>query len=84
LDKDNEEAFSEKWKLGAKLGYARKMLAKIKEAPLSPVERIDVEEIARLVALYGRKEKWSAADVKSVSEIFSRLLKLSAKYDIAV
>lgn len=84
LNAEKGEVFSEKWKIGAKLGYARKMLAKIKEAPLSPLERIDVEEMARLVALYERKGRWSSSDVKAVGEVFSRLLKLSAKYDIAV
>lgn len=84
LNTEKEDVYSERWKIGARLGYARKMLAKIKEAPLSPLERIDVEEMARLVALYERKGKWSSSDVKAVGEILSRLLKLSAKYDIAV
>ena len=43
-----------------------------------------VEEFAKLLAAYDRKGKWSASDVKTVSEIFSRLLKLAAKYEIAV
>ncbi len=67
-----------------RLGYVRKMLAKVQEATLSPIERLDVEEMSGLLALYTAKEKWSAEDRKAVNEVFSRLLKLSAKYEIAV
>ncbi len=67
-----------------KMRYARKMLAHVKEAALSPVERLDVEEMAGALAVFQKKEKWSNADLKALNEIFSRLLKLSAKYQIAV
>ena len=84
-DERNEEIdVADKKSVGVKLGYARKMLAKVKESALSPIERLDVEEMSRLVALYGRKGKWSGSDVKAINEIFARLLKLSAKYEIAV
>lgn len=84
LNTKKEEVVSERKQVGVRIGYARKMLAKIKEESLTPTERIDVEEMAGLIAAYDRKEKWSASDVKVMSEIFSRLLKLSAKYGIAV
>ena len=81
LQEKKEEIFLEK---GIRIGYAKKMLAKVKEESLTPTERIDVEEMARLLALYEHKEKWSASDTKTMSEVFARLLKLSAKYEIAV
>lgn len=84
LHTEREEAVLEKRGSVARMGYARKLLAQVKESPLTPVERIDVEEFAKLLAAYDRKGKWSASDVKTVSEIFSRLLKLAAKYEIAV
>lgn len=84
LNTKKEEVVSERKQVGVRIGYARKMLAKIKEEALTPTERIDVEEMAGLIAAYDGKEKWSASDVKVMSEIFSRLLKLSAKYGIAV
>ncbi len=68
----------------AKLTYARKMLSLLKESALSPVERLDVEDMAKTVAIFTKKEKWTNGDLKVVNEIFSRLLKLSAKYEIAV
>lgn len=81
----NEELFgTDKKNVGIRLGYARKMLAKVKEAPLSPAERLDVEEMARLIFLYEKREKWSSSELKTVNEIFSRLLKLSAKYELAI
>lgn len=66
------------------LGYARKMLAQVRAAALTPVERLDVEEMARLLSLYGCQTKWTGADMRAVNEIFARLLKLSAKYEVAV
>lgn len=84
LNTKREEVVSERKQVGVRIGYARKMIAKIKEASLTPTERIDVEEMAGLIAVYDSKEKWSASDVKVMSEVFSRLLKLSAKYGIAV
>ncbi len=69
---------------GVRLRYAKKMLSLLKESPLSPVERLDVEEMDGVVALYKGRERWSSEDMKAVNEVFARLLKLSAKYEIAV
>ena len=79
-----EEACLEQRSNFAKLGYAKRMLANLKTAPLSAVERMDVEEMAGLLSAYDRKEKWTASDMKAISETFARLLKLAAKYDVAV
>ena len=67
-----------------RLRYTRRMVAKLKEATLSPIERLDIEEMARTLVLMERKEKWSSAEIKMINEIFSYLLKLSAKYEVAV
>ncbi len=64
--------------------YARRMLSLLKGSPLSPVERLDVEEMEKTLALYDEDKRWSGEDMKAVNEIFARLLKLSAKYEIAV
>ncbi len=66
------------------LRYAGQMLTKLKERPLTPVERLDVEEIGSLVALYSTRERWSGSEIKAVNSLLARLLKLSAKYEIAV
>lgn len=84
LNGGKEEFFCEKGEAIAKMDYARRMLAQIREAPLTPIERIDVEEFARLLIAYERKGGWNASDVKAISEIFSRLLKLAAKYEVGV
>ncbi len=75
---------TDKESVGVRLRYARRMIARLKESPLSPVERLDIEEMSGLVAAYGGQQKWSNGDIKGVNEIFARLLKLSAKYEIAV
>ncbi len=67
-----------------RLGYVKKMLCSVKEAALTPVERLDVEEMSGVVAAYTAKEGWSSADRKAVNEVCAKLLKLSAKYEIAV
>lgn len=67
-----------------RLGYARKLLAQVKAAPLTPAERLETEEISRLFAFYLAKEKWNAAEVRAVNDLFSCLLKISAKYSVAV
>lgn len=64
------------------LAYARGLLAKIKEAPLSRAERLETDEMSKLMAFYIQKEKWSASDLSAVNDAFSRLLKLSAKYAV--
>ncbi len=67
-----------------RLGYAKKLLACVQGAPLSPVERLDVEELAGKLAAFMQKEGWSGGDKKAVNELLARLIKLSAKYDVAV
>ena len=82
--KMRELFITDKKSVGVRLGYARKMAVKIQEAPLTPVERLDVEELASLIGLYMQKEKWSNGDLRTVNEVFSKLLKLSAKYSIVI
>ncbi len=79
-----EKGDTDKGNAQVRLRYARKLLACLKESPLSPVERLDVEEICALVAAYGERQRLSGADIKAVNEVFARILKLSAKYEIAV
>ncbi len=68
----------------AELAYALKMLAEVRLAPLSPVERLEVEELSGALALYQSKQKWAGGDTRAVSDLLSRLVKLSAKYEIAI
>ncbi len=64
--------------------YAQNLLAQLKGSPLSPVERLDIEEMEKTLALYREEELWQGEELQSINEIFARLLKLSAKYDVAV
>ena len=65
-----------------RLEHVRKLLTKIKEAPLTKAERLESEEMTKLFAAYLGKSKWSSGDVRAVNELFSALLKLSAKYSV--
>lgn len=84
LHTDAAENSGENYQETVRLGYARKLLAKVKEAPLSLAERLETEEIGRVFALYLTKSEWKANEYRTVNELFSVLLKLSAKYCVAV
>lgn len=62
--------------------YARSLLAKVREAQLSAVDRLQAEEMGKLFALYGKKDGLGAEDLKAVNEAFAMLLKLAAKYGV--
>lgn len=65
-----------------RLEHVRKMLAKVKEAPLTQAERIEAEEMSKMFSAYLKKNKWTPSDVRIMNELFSCLLKLSAKYSV--
>lgn len=67
-----------------RLSYAKKLLARVREAELSTAERLQTEDIGRVFALYLQKPRWDAADLRVVNDTFAALLKLSAKYAVAV
>ena len=67
-----------------RLAYARSLLARVKEAPLSAAERLQAEDIGKTFLLYLKKEEWTAEDLRVVNDTFSCLLKLAAKYSVAV
>ncbi len=64
--------------------YAKRLLEGLKNTPISAVERLETEELGGALALYFKKEKLTEGDLSAVNEAFARLIKLSAKYEIAV
>lgn len=62
--------------------YAYRLLSKIKAAPLSAAERLQTDEMSKTLAMYMRKESWTAGDLRAINELFAGLLKLSAKYAV--
>ncbi len=62
--------------------YARKLLAKLQEAPLTKAERLEMQEVSRLFSAYLKKSRWTVEDVRLINDMFSYLLKISAKYAI--
>ena len=66
------------------LGYARKLLAKLKEAPLTKAERLETEDVARTFAVYAEKQTRTVGDTRSINELCSWLLKLCAKYSVEI
>ena len=62
--------------------YARSLLAKLKAAELSTVDRLQVDELGRLFATYGKREKLSTSDLPLINDAFAIILKMSAKYGV--
>ena len=65
-----------------RLEYVKKLLTKLKNAPLTKAERLEMDEMTKLLSAYLKKSKWTSEDVRVVNELFSCLLKLSAKYAV--
>lgn len=62
--------------------YAKKLLAKLQNAPLTKAERLELHEVSMLFSAYLKKHDWTAQDIRALNDIFSYLLKLSAKYTV--
>ncbi|MBE7079296.1 MAG: hypothetical protein E7380_05510 [Clostridiales bacterium] len=67
-----------------RFSYAKKLLAKVLEAPLSAAERLQAEDIGKTFSLYLKKEAIGERDLRGINETFAALLKLSAKYEVAI
>ncbi len=65
-----------------RLEHVRKLLVRIKDAPLTKAERMEAEEMSRMFSAYMRKEKWTSGDVRIMNELFAALLKIAAKYAV--
>ncbi len=62
--------------------YVKKLLMKLQKAPLTKAERLELHEVSLLFSAYLKKSDWTAQDIRALNDIFSYLLKLSAKYTI--
>ncbi len=62
--------------------YIKGLVAKLREAELSPAERLEMEDTARLFVLYLEKAKWTSTEQRKINDIFCYFLKLSAKYSV--
>ena len=74
-----EEDFSP---LDLQMEYVRKSIQKLKSAKLSPADRLAVENYSRIITAYMSAEKLSAQELCALNDVFSSLLKLSAKYAV--
>ena len=78
VEKTDEE---EKW-ARVRLGYARVLLGKVKGAPLTVAERLQIEEMGKVFTLYRGKEAWTVEELRGLNDLCTALLKLSAKYAV--
>ncbi|MBE5744677.1 MAG: hypothetical protein E7355_00920 [Clostridiales bacterium] len=62
--------------------YARRLLAKLRGENLSVTERAEVDELSNIFALFIKRDTFINEDVRLISEAFSRVLKLAAKYGV--
>lgn len=62
--------------------YAKSLLEKLRLQTLTMTERLEMDELANVFAVYAKKETYAVEDVRLISEAFARVLKLSAKYAV--
>ncbi len=65
-----------------RFAYANALLNKIRAQTLSVAERLETNELAKVLALYKEKGTYVNEDVRLLGETFSRVLKLAAKYGV--
>lgn len=63
-----------------RLNHVRDMLAKLKAATLAPGDRLESEEISRLITLYATKNRLTAKEIRDLNDCLSAILKMTAKY----
>lgn len=76
--RDAEEYDLEESRL--RLNHVRGLLTKLKAAPLSPGDRLEIEGISRLITLYATKNLLSAKEIRDLNDCLSAVLKMTAKY----
>lgn len=62
--------------------YAQGLLAKLRLKTLTATERLEMDELASVFAVYVQKEGYVGEDVRLINDAFSRVLKLAAKYAV--
>ncbi len=62
--------------------YAKNLLEKLRLQSLGATERLEMDELASVFALYAKKDKFVGEDIRLVNDAFSRVLKLAAKYAV--
>lgn len=64
------------------LSHAQRLLARLREMQLSTADRLETEEMSRLLSAYVKKDSLSTSDMRTVNDTLAYLLKLSAKYSL--
>ena len=62
--------------------HAKALLNKIWFAPLSQAERLEMQSLENSLKKYAEQTRFNAKEVRNVNDVFLRLLKLSAKYNV--
>ena len=62
--------------------YAKNLLEKLRLQSLGATERLEMDELASVFALYSKKDGFVGEDIRLVNDAFSRVLKLAAKYAV--
>jgi hypothetical protein len=76
----NEEEKEEE--LPITFAHAKTLLNKIWFAPLSQAERLEMQSLENSLKKYENRTSFNAKEVRNVNDVFLRLLKLSAKYNV--
>ena len=65
-----------------RFAYAKTLLEKLRLKTLCATERLEMDELANVFAVYSKKELYVGEDVRLLNDAFSRVLKLAGKYAV--
>lgn len=69
-------------KEGVRLEYSRALLTRLKRAKLAVGDRLETEEMSKKLTELMLKDGLTGKELRELNELFSSLLKMSAKYSV--
>ena len=75
-----EESSEENGEARIELAHARGLIKKLKKAELTLSDRLETERLEKEIAAFSCARQLTAKDIRTLSDSFSALLKLTAKY----
>ena len=82
LEKGKSEREEERENTIVELSYIRELLAKLKAAGVSAVDRMTAEELSKQLTMYASKDGLTARERVALGDCFSAVLTMAAKYGV--
>ena len=82
LNTDLQKETEREEELPLAFAHAQSLLHKLWFVPLSQAERLEMQDLEDKLTKYSVRTRFNAKDVNTLNDVFSRLLKLSAKHGV--